>query len=117
MRLDTTKNIDPTNESSWIDVAATFFVTHSTAVRQRIRENSKFELINVVGEKVYPQEVENVVIDFDGITDVTVYSETHPIAGNIVCAKINVENVEDKKQFIKELKQHCKSSFNSLKFL
>lgn len=75
----------------------------------------KSELINVGGEKVYPQEVENIIIGFDGITDVTVYSEKHPITGNIVCAKINVENVEDTKQFIKELKHYCKRQLQSYK--
>jgi hypothetical protein len=71
MRSDTIKNIDPTKDSCWnevafltfdidwasdevlnytvdilekYDVAATFFATHDTPVLQRIRENPKFEL-------------------------------------------------------------------------
>lgn len=75
----------------------------------------KSELINVGGEKVYPQEVENVILNYDNVTDVTVYAEKHPITGNIVCAKINVEKVEDDKIFIKELKQYCKKNLQSFK--
>jgi acyl-coenzyme A synthetase/AMP-(fatty) acid ligase len=75
----------------------------------------KSEIINVGGEKVYPQEVENVVIGYKGVTDVTVYAEKHPITGNIVCAKINVENVTDDRAFVKELKQYCKANLQSFK--
>ncbi len=75
----------------------------------------KSELINVGGEKVYPQEVENVIIAFPGIKDVTVYSEKHAITGNIVCAKINIENSSDPRQLVKDLKQHCKKQLQSYK--
>jgi long-chain acyl-CoA synthetase len=75
----------------------------------------KSEIINVGGEKVYPQEVENIVIGFKGVKDAIVYSEKHPITGNIVCAKINVEGVVDERTFIKELKQYCKQSLQSFK--
>ena len=75
----------------------------------------KSEIINVGGEKVYPQEVENVVIGFKGVKDVIVYSEKHPITGNIVCAKINVDGIGDERAYIKELKQYCKQSLQSFK--
>jgi long-chain acyl-CoA synthetase len=75
----------------------------------------KSEIINVGGEKVYPQEVENVIVGYKGVTDVTVFSEKHPITGNIVCAKINIENVSDEKLFVKELKQYCKANLQSFK--
>lgn len=75
----------------------------------------KSEIINVGGEKVYPQEVENVVIGFNGVKDVIVYSEKHPITGNIVCAKINVEGIGNERSYIKELKQYCKQSLQSFK--
>ena len=75
----------------------------------------KSEIINVGGEKVYPQEVENIVIGYKGVTDVTVYAEKHPITGNIVCAKLNVENVSDERIFVKGLKQYCKANLQSFK--
>jgi len=76
----------------------------------------KSELINVGGEKVYPQEVENVILGFSNILDVTVHGEKHPLTGNIVCAKINLENVvPDQKIFIKELKSYCRKQMQSFK--
>jgi long-chain acyl-CoA synthetase len=76
----------------------------------------KSELINVGGEKVYPQEVENVILAFPGISDVLVFSEKNSIAGNIVCAKINlIEDCVDSKQFIKDLKTHCRKNLESFK--
>ena len=48
----------------------------------------KSEIINVGGEKVYPQEIENVILKIDNVAEVTVYGERNPIIGNIVSAKI-----------------------------
>ena len=42
------------------------------------------EMINVGGEKVFPQEVENVILEIPEVLDVLVYSEKNNITGNIV---------------------------------
>ena len=42
----------------------------------------KSELINVGGEKVYPQEVENVMLRFPGVQEVLVFGEKNLILGN-----------------------------------
>ena len=65
------------------------------------------ELINVGGEKVYPQEIENVIQEFDNVAEVMVYGEKNAIMGNIVCAKVRLIKLEDKNQFIYKLKKHC----------
>ncbi len=75
----------------------------------------KSEIINVGGEKVYPQEVENVILEFENVVDVTVYGEKHPLTGNIVCAKVLVSKELDKAQFIRELKSFCKQKMQSFK--
>ena len=67
----------------------------------------KSEIINVGGDKVYPQEVENVILVMDNIAEVTVYSEKNPIMGNIVCAKVRLQQDEDKKEFTTRLKKYC----------
>jgi len=46
----------------------------------------KSELINVGGEKVYPQEVESVIQEIENVAEVRVYKEKNSIIGNIVCA-------------------------------
>ena len=48
------------------------------------------EIINVGGQKVYPAEVESVLLQMDDIEDVTVRGESNPIVGNIVVARVNV---------------------------
>lgn len=73
----------------------------------------KSEIINVGGEKVYPAEVENVILEMDGVAEVTVYGEKNPIIGNIVCAKVRLLNDVDKKEFIFKLKAFCKIRLQS----
>lgn len=67
----------------------------------------KSEIINVGGEKVYPQEVESVIQEVENVAEVTVYGMKNPIMGNVVCAKIRLASDEDKKQFTKRLKAYC----------
>ena len=75
----------------------------------------KSELINVGGEKVFPQEVESVIQELDNVAEVTVFPEKNPIMGNIVCAKVKLIMEEDKKIFIARLKIHCKQKLQSFK--
>tara|TARA_B110000495_G_C23034634_1_gene617453 strand:- start:2160 stop:3512 length:1353 start_codon:yes stop_codon:yes gene_type:complete len=67
----------------------------------------KSEIINVGGEKVYPQEIENIILEIDNVAEVTVYSEKNPITGNIVCANVCLISKEEKKEFIKRVKTYC----------
>ena len=73
----------------------------------------KSELINVGGEKVYPQEVENIILELDNVREVTVYSEKNPIIGNIVCAKVTLKEFEEKKEFVSRMKQYCAQRMKS----
>lgn len=75
----------------------------------------KSEIINVGGEKVYPQEVENVIQELDNIAEVTVFGIKNPIMGNIVCARIRLINEEDHKYFTRRLKIFCKENLQSYK--
>lgn len=75
----------------------------------------KSELINVGGDKVYPQEVENVILGMDNILDVTVFGEKHALMGNIVCAKILTNTDVESKNFIREVKRFCKDRLQAFK--
>ena len=75
----------------------------------------KSEIINVGGEKVYPAEVESVIQEIDSVAEVTVYGEKNPIMGNVVCAKVRLKQVVDKKEFIFKLKLFCKNRLQSFK--
>ena len=78
----------------------------------------KSELINVGGEKVYPAEVESVIKELETVADVTVFGESNPITGNIVCADV-VPAVElegsKKKEFVAKLKLHCSQKLQNYK--
>jgi acyl-coenzyme A synthetase/AMP-(fatty) acid ligase len=67
----------------------------------------KSELINVGGEKVYPAEVESVLQLMDGVVDVAVHGERHPLTGNIVVARVQLEKAEALPDFRKRLRAHC----------
>jgi long-chain acyl-CoA synthetase len=73
------------------------------------------EIINVGGEKVYPQEVENVILEIDNVAEVTVYGEKNQIMGEIVCTKVRLLNSEDRKVFTMRLKKYCIGKLNSFK--
>jgi long-chain acyl-CoA synthetase len=73
----------------------------------------KSELINVGGEKVYPQEVENIILELSNVLEVTVYSQKNPIVGNIVCAKVTLKKYEDKKEFTSRFKKYCNIKMKS----
>ncbi|KPA15198.1 o-succinylbenzoate--CoA ligase [Candidatus Magnetomorum sp. HK-1] len=74
------------------------------------------EQINIGGEKVFPQEVENVILDMDNVAEVTVYKEKHPLTGNILCAKIRlIDEKERRKSFTWRLKKYCSQHLESFK--
>jgi acyl-CoA synthetase (AMP-forming)/AMP-acid ligase II len=75
----------------------------------------KSELINVGGEKVYPQEVENVILEIDEVTDVLVFGEKNPLTGSIVCAKVAIDSVKSKDEIIKQIRTHCRAKLASFK--
>jgi acyl-CoA synthetase (AMP-forming)/AMP-acid ligase II len=46
------------------------------------------EQINVGGEKVFPTEVEAVLLECPLVVDAVVYGSPHPLSGKIVCADV-----------------------------
>jgi len=73
------------------------------------------EIINVGGEKVYPQEVENVIQEIKNVVEVVVYKEKNSIIGNIVCAKVRLFDNENGKEKISEIKKHCRKKMQKYK--
>jgi acyl-CoA synthetase (AMP-forming)/AMP-acid ligase II len=65
------------------------------------------DLINVAGQKVYPSEVENVILGMDNVQDVAVYGEKHALLGHIVVAKIVVEKPESVESLKKRIRHEC----------
>lgn len=67
------------------------------------------ELINVGGEKFFPIEVESVLQQMAGVTDVSVSKEQSPLVGQIVTATFLLEKDEVQDLFRKRLFEFCRS--------
>ena len=66
------------------------------------------EIINVGGEKVFPTEVESVLLQMDNVKDATVCGESNSILGNIVVAKINLVEPENLPSLRKRVREFCR---------
>lgn len=73
------------------------------------------ELINVGGQKVYPAEVESVLLQMDNIKDAVVLGEKNPITGQIVTARVNLFEPEDPKALKSRVRKFCKERLASFK--
>jgi acyl-CoA synthetase (AMP-forming)/AMP-acid ligase II len=67
----------------------------------------KSELINVGGEKVYPAEVESVLQMMDGVQEVAVRGEPHPMTGQIVTATVRLATTESLPEFRRRMWTFC----------
>lgn len=66
------------------------------------------DLINVGGQKVYPAEVEGVLMQLANVADVAVYGEKNPITGQFVAARVNLKAPEPLDVFKKRLRAFCR---------
>lgn len=73
------------------------------------------DLINVGGQKVYPAEVESVILDMENVQDVAVFGETHSLLGQIVVAKIVLDQPEVVESVKKRVRLACLAKLASFK--
>jgi len=67
------------------------------------------------GEKVYPVEVESVLQAMEGVEDVAVKGESHPITGQIVSARVKLLTNETVSEFRKRMFAHCREKLPRFK--
>jgi acyl-CoA synthetase (AMP-forming)/AMP-acid ligase II len=65
------------------------------------------DLINVGGQKVYPAEVEGVVLEVDNVHDVAVHGEAHALLGQVVVATVVLDGPEPVDSVKKRVRQAC----------
>jgi long-chain acyl-CoA synthetase len=75
----------------------------------------KSDLIIVSGEKVYPQEVENTILELDFVQDVMVKGESQALTGQIVTAHVNLRQPRDEKTVRTEVRRHCRTRLEPYK--
>jgi acyl-CoA synthetase (AMP-forming)/AMP-acid ligase II len=75
----------------------------------------KSDLINVGGHKVYPAEVESVLLQMDNVCDVLVSGIPNPIMGQVVAAKLTLRVAEDYAELKRRVREFCKERLASYK--
>jgi len=73
------------------------------------------DIINVGGQKVFPAEVESVLMQIENINEASVYGTSNPIMGNVVAAKIIIENEEPLSKLKNKIRKFCKDKLESYK--
>jgi len=73
------------------------------------------DLVNIGGQKVYPAEVEDVLMTLENVRDVAVFGEAHPLTGKILVARVNLAQPEPLDAFKKRLRAFCKERLPSYK--
>jgi acyl-CoA synthetase (AMP-forming)/AMP-acid ligase II len=67
----------------------------------------KSEMINVGGQKVFPAEIENILLEAPNVIEVTVLGVPHPVMGQIVKARVSLNEPEEQKLLSERLRKHC----------
>lgn len=73
------------------------------------------DLINVGGEKVYPVEVESVLMEMEGVLDARVHGLDNPLTGKVVATEILVAEENNNRDFIKKVRTFCKERLEKYK--
>jgi acyl-CoA synthetase (AMP-forming)/AMP-acid ligase II len=93
--------------NGWFQTGDLGFVDAAGRVNLVGRES---EVVNVFGMKVIPSEVESVVRDFPGVTDVKVYAGQHRSGSQIVKAAVAPETLD-----MVALREHCAANLVAYK--
>ena len=67
------------------------------------------DLINVGGQKVYPAEVESVLLGMENVKEVAVFSKDNPIMGKVVAARFNLIEEEKVSSLKQRMRLYCKN--------
>ncbi|WP_395855927.1 class I adenylate-forming enzyme family protein [Cystobacter fuscus] len=73
------------------------------------------ELINVGGQKVFPQEVENVLLGVPNVKDVLVQGRASPVVGQVVVATVQLARPEPADEVRKRVREFCKGRLDAFK--
>lgn len=73
------------------------------------------DLISVGGKKVYPSEIEDVIMRLENVEDVVVYGESHALLGNIIVARLVLRQPERVPDLRKRIRKSCINSLAAYK--
>ena len=73
------------------------------------------DVINVGGQKVFPLEVETVLLENPEVAEATVFAIPHPVLGQVVGARLSLLAELDEKAVLEKIKAHCKAQLQKYK--
>lgn len=73
------------------------------------------ELINVGGEKVFPAEIESVLLELGNVREAVVYAKPSPVTGHIVAATLQLHAPEDRVALMRRVTSHCAGRLQAYK--
>ena len=69
----------------------------------------------VGGRKVYPAEVEGVILELPDIAEAAVLAEPHPLMGQVVVARVTPREPADAREVERRVREHCRARLESYK--
>ena len=73
------------------------------------------DLINVGGQKVFPAEVESVLLECALVAEAVVYGQRHPIMGKIVCADVQLRGAYEASEARRLIRRFCSERLDPFK--
>lgn len=96
---------DPFDADGWMDTGD---VVERDGEWLRVRGRHS-DLINVGGQKVFPAEVEEVLLAAPNVEDATAFGEPHPLMGQVVVADVALSEDEDVDALRQRLRAFCRA--------
>lgn len=75
----------------------------------------KSEIINVGGEKVYPNEVESVLLEAGNVIEAVVSGKPSPVTGMVVKAVVRLASPEPASTAQRRIREHCRGRLEAFK--
>jgi acyl-CoA synthetase (AMP-forming)/AMP-acid ligase II len=94
-----------------------WFMTGDYAVRKKdgliIIKGREKNVINVSGNKVFPNEIEEIINTYKGVKNSKAFAKVHPLMGEVVAVEIEVEKNQeiDKEALIR----YCRKELSAFK--
>lgn len=111
MMLGYLNHSSPIDEDNWIDTGD-MVERRDDYIKILGRD---CEIINVGGEKVFPVEIENIILQAENIKNVVIKKRPNQLVGHVVVAYVEVNEPEDPILLQRRIRQFCRSRLQAFK--
>jgi len=73
------------------------------------------EILNIGGDKVYPSEIETVLLEIPNIAEATVSGKSNPVTGTVVTATVQLVEPEDPRTMSRRVRAYCVERLEAFK--